>query len=365
MHRFKYILQNVADNGEGGKTGYSSYSPEEIAARLSAPEGFFKEEDDKDGVDTKEVHPARVDNVDPDNPAQAHVASPMWDILKSDEGFVMPEGITSENEQELLRTHIAKKFGFDRGPELHPLARQVQEMAATNPNITISDIVNTVSEQYVDASRMSVDDKITFDLFARYGEYDAEKNPDGLTEEDIKEHISKMTKIEKQEAANIIERNINEYNSKLLEEYRQQNQQKYEERYENDVKHIKGAVDKLRIELSKVDSIYGVPVNQEQHKQWLEEFERIVTPDKATGARGLDEILSNDILLYKTYVIMAKFGEDKVIEIMTKGRESAKEELLKKFEITPNFTGTQARDYTSSKEPDYAEAAKLLSIPQK
>jgi len=357
MHKIYY---NVATGDEGG-TGAMSYTPEEIAARLSVPEGSFVEDDDKDGEGKKEPDKPAGD----DKPSPVHVASPMWDVLKSDEGFTMPEEITAENEQELLKTYVAKKFGFDTQPQLHPLAKQVQDMAAANPSITINDIVNTVSEQYVDPSKMSVDEKITFDLFARYGVYDAEKNPDGLSDEDVAEHIAKMTKIEKQEAAKIIEKNISDYNNRLTEEYKQQNLEQYQKQYEQDVVQIKTAVSKLKNELSKVDSIYGVPVSQEQHNQWLEEFERIVTPDKTTGERGLDSILSNDILLYKTYVIMAKFGEEKVIEIMTKGRESAKEELLKKFEITPNFTGNNTREYTSGKNVDYAEAAKLLVVPQR
>lgn len=368
MYKQFYLLQEEAPTD--GVSNGTGFSPEEIADRLSVPEGFYNDKDDLDD-DTEETINVVEDKKptdtikEVDNKPVDFTASPIWDVLKADEGFTMPDGLTAENEQELIKQLLAKKFGFDAQPELHPLAKQIQEMASTNPNLTINDLVNTVSEQYVDASKMSADEKISFDLFARYGVYDEEKNPDGLTDDDIKEHISKLTKIEKQEAAKIIEQNINEYNKKLTDEYAENNKKQYEEQYDGIVKQTKEAVSKLKIDLSKVDSIFGVPVSQEQHAKYLEEFERIATPDKTTHERVLDNILSNDMLLYKVFVAMVKNGEDKVIEMMTKGRESAKEELLKKLEITPNFSGGNTREYTGGKDVNYAEAAKLLSIPQR
>lgn len=362
MHKLRFLLQQEVQEFEGGG-GQAQMSQEEIAARLSVPEGSYVEENKPEETAeqkaTREAADVKIEYT------PAYVASPIWDVLKSDEGFVMPEGLTAENEQELIKPYLANKYGFDKQPELHPLAKQIQDMTITNPNLTINDLVNTVSEQFVDASKMSVDEKISFDLYARYGMYDAEKNPDGLTEDDVTEHINKLTKIEKQETSAIIEQNINEYNKKLTDDYKQTQQAQFEQQYDGIVKQTKSAVSQLKIDLSKVDSVFGVPVSQEQHAKYLEEFERVVTPDKTTGERGLDSILSNDMLLYKAYLIMAKFGEGKVIEIMTKGRESAKEELFKKLEITPSFSGGNTREYVGSKDVDYAEAAKLLSIPQR
>lgn len=370
MHNFEYFFLNEENNGENGGDGFNqaTATPEEIAQRLSVSEGSFIEADKADKVDvteTAEEKAAREALEQSKKAPETFTASPVWDVLKADEGFTMPEGITAENEQELIKPLLAKKFGFDVQPELHPLAKQIQDMASTNPNLTINDLVNEVSEQFVDASKMSADEKISFDLFARYGVYDAEKNPDGLTEQDVTEYIAKLTKIEKQEAAKIIEQNINEYNKKLTDEYQEKNKELFEKEYETIVTKTKEHISKLKIELSKVDSIFGVPVNQEQHAKYLEEFERIVTPDKTTRERVLDNILSNDMLLYKVFVAMVKNGEDKVIEMMTKGRENAKEELFKKLEITPSFSSGNSREYVSGKEVDYVEAAKLLSQPQR
>lgn len=368
MHNFEYFFLNEEAN-DGGNGGFnqSTATPEEIAARLSSPEGGFIEPikvEDKTETEEQKAEREALEQQKNEN-SKAFTESPIWSVFKSDEGFTMPENLTAENEQELMKPFIAKKFGFESQPELHPLAKQIQDMSVTNPNLTINDLVNEISEKFVDVSKMTVDEKIAFDLRARYGVYDEEKNPEGLTEDDIKEHIAKLTKIEKQEAAKIIEQNINEYNKKLTDEYQAKNKELFEKEYEGIVAKTKEHISKLKIELSKVDSVFGVPVNQELHSKYLEEFERIVIPDKETGQRGIEEILSNDVLLYKAWLIMAKFGEDKVIEMMTKGRENAKEELLKKLEITPNFSSGNSREFVSGKEVNYEEAAKLLSIPQR
>jgi hypothetical protein len=362
MHNQKYMLL-AETTGEEGGGGQTNFTPEEIAARLSVAEGTYDPEGNIINKDDVDDEPVVIKDKPVDTPPQTYVASPIWDVLKADEGFTMPENITAENEQELIKPFLAKKYGFEQ-PELHPLAKQIQEMASTNPNLTINDLVNTVSSQFVDASKMTADEKISFDLLARYGEYDAEKNPDGYTKEDIDEYISKLSKVEKNELAKSVEIAINDYNKKLTDDYKEQNQKQFEAQYESIVTQTKEAVSKLKLELSKVESVFGVPVSQEQHLKYLEEFERVVIPDKATGERGLDKILSNDMLLYKAYLIMAKFGEEKVIEIMTKGRESAKEELLKKLEITPGFGGNNVRENVDHKNIDYAKAAELLSIPQ-
>ena len=234
MHNFEYFFLNEENNGENGGDGFNqaTATPEEIAQRLSVSEGSFIEADKVDVTETAEEKAAREALEQSKKAPETFTVSPVWDVLKADEGFTMPEGITAENEQELIKPLLAKKFGFDVQPELHPLAKQIQDMASTNPNLTINDLVNEVSEQFVDASKMSADEKISFDLFARYGVYDAEKNPDGLTEQDVTEYIAKLTKIEKQEAAKIIEQNINEYNKKLTDEYQEKNKELFEKEYE-------------------------------------------------------------------------------------------------------------------------------------
>ena len=350
------LMEEAGQEGSGG----AGIDTAEELRRLSTPDGQYEQDDTDDDQDgdsaTEKTVEAKKDSSDATAP---YTPSKDWDLVKDIEGFEMPKDITADNEKELLKPFIAKKYGIEES-NLHPLAKQIQEMALENPNLTINDIVNDVSSQYVDATKMSIDEKIEFDLYARYGRYDETKNPEGLTDDDIKEYVSKLTKIEKNNLAKIIESQIEEYNNSLTEEFTKSQQQRFEAQYDTLVESLNKHYTKLEADVAKIESVYGVPVNQEEHKAYLEEFKKLTTPDKATGMRGIDEILSNDVTLYKMFLLATKFGEDKVIELITKGRESGKEELMKKLKITPSVTGTRSRE----QEPNSMEAElELLRRP--
>ena len=362
MHKILFNTYNYMLQEEIQEPGGSSDITPDIIARLSSPEGDYVPPVEGDDDTTPPASkPASTPASTP--PVVEHTPSPMWEVFKSEEGFVMPESITAENELELLKPFIEKKFGFET-PTLHPLAKQIQELSIQNPNITINDIVNDMSSRYIDSSQMSTDDLIRFDLLARHGEYDEQKNKDGFTEDDIKEYIAKMTKVEKLEAARNIKSGIDIYNESIKEEYDKELELKREEQLTTIISNVKNGVSALQKEVVNLNTVFGVPVNQEQHKVYLEEFEKALTPDKTTGIRQIDEILSNDMLLYKMYLTLVKNGEEKVMEYITKGKETAKEELFKKLEITPLSSGSNKTNY-QGREINFAEAALALSSPER
>lgn len=348
---YKPLFFKMEEAAEGQDTS-GGFATEELL-RLEAPDGEYTE-------------PIKVEKAAEDAAASAveevYTPSPLWDSFKDLEGFKMPENITAETENDLLRPFVAQKFGLEK-PVLHPLAQQIQDLTATNPNLTINDLVTNVSEQYVDVSKFSIDEKIAFDLKTRYGVYDSEKNPSGLTDDDILQEIGRMTKIQKQDAALVIDENIKNYNDNLVKEYKEKQSATYEAQYNQMLSETKSELNTLKESLSKVDSIYGIPVNQETHDQFLAEFERVVIPNKETGERLIDDILSDNMTLYKMFVMVSKFGEEKVIETITKGREGGKEALLKSLGITPNFSGVGARK--TGQSLDFEAELKLLEQSEK
>lgn len=349
MYKPLFFKMEEATEGQDTSGGFAT----EELLRLEAPDGEYTE-------------PIKVEKAAEDAAASAveevYTPSPLWDSFKDLEGFKMPENITAETENDLLRPFVAQKFGLEK-PVLHPLAQQIQDLTATNPNLTINDLVTNVSEQYVDASKFSIDEKIAFDLKTRYGVYDSEKNPSGLTDDDILQEIGRMTKIQKQDAALVIDENIKNYNDNLVKEYKEKQSATYEAQYNQMLSETKSELNTLKESLSKVDSIYGIPVNQETHDQFLAEFERVVIPNKETGERLIDDILSDNMTLYKMFVMVSKFGEEKVIETITKGREGGKEALLKSLGITPNFSGVGARK--TGQSLDFEAELKLLEQSEK
>ena len=150
MHKIFFNTYNYMQQEEVQEPGGASDITPDLVARLTSPEGSYvppvKSDDDV-------IPPAPT----PTTPPVEHTPSPMWDIFKSEEGFVMPEAITAENELELLKPFVEKKFGFE-APTLHPLAKQIQELSIQNPNITINDIVNDMSSRYIDSKEMDADD---------------------------------------------------------------------------------------------------------------------------------------------------------------------------------------------------------------
>lgn len=359
MHKIFFNTYNHMQQDEIQEPSGASDITPDIVARLTSPEGTYAPPVKSDENDVTPPAPTPTQTT----PPVEHTPSPMWDVFKSEEGFVMPEAITAENELELLKPFVEKKFGFE-APTLHPLAKQIQELSIQNPNITINDIVNDMSSRYIDSTQMDADDLIRFDLLARHGAFDEELNKNGFTEDDIKEYIAKMTKVEKLEASRNIKSGIDSYNESIKAEYDKELEVKREEQMNTIIQNVKTGVSALQKDVVNLNSVFGVPVNQEQHKVYLEEFEKALTPDKTTGLRQIDEILSNDMLLYKMYLTLVKHGEEKVMEYITKGKETAKEELFKKLEITPISTGSNKTNY-QGKEINFAEAASALSSPER
>lgn len=355
MYIFKYMLQQEAGEGEAG-TGAVELSEQELSQRLSSAENDEISEEVKDKAEeVKEVDtPKNVDSPSDFKP------SSLWDNFKSDEGFILPTDLSPENEKQLLADQAAKKYGIEV-PVLHPLAKQIQDMSAKNPNLTINDLVSEMSNEFVDASKMSLEEKISFDLFSQYGKYHETENPSGLTEEDIEEQLKAMTKIQKRELGLVIDKRIDSYNHSLMTEYETKNAETYEKNYNNVLVERDKYIDAIKMKVDKVESIYGIPVSQEDHTNWLAEFKDFITPDKATGIRGIDEMLSDDMTLYKLFVLAAKQGEDKVLELITKGREATKEELFKKLKLTSTFSGTRSME---NKNLDFEQEGRLLGMPE-
>ena len=358
MWVYKYNLQEEAGE-QGGGTGDVTITE---SMRLAAPEGTYKDEPVQTPTEADKVDPADTEVAKSTTQTDdTFTPNPIWDAFKSDEGFVMPE-VTKETEQDLLKVQVAKKFGFDNQPTLHPLAKQIQEMSVNNPNLTINDLVDTVSSDYVDLKKMTTDQKIAFDFRARYGTYDETTNPDGLTEDDINEEISKLSKIGKQELALEIQSRVDAYNKKLMDDFNNQKSAQYEENYTKTLADNEKWIADIKTKVTNVDTIFGIPVSQEDHAIWLDELKTLITPDKTTGIRGIDIMLSDDVMLYKAAFLLAKSGEDKMVELITKGRESTKEDIFKKLKLTPSFGGSRRIE---SLTMDAEQERMLLSQPDR
>lgn len=359
MHYLKYLYPLLEEAGSAAAGGDATAA--DIASKLSSPDNGDNDEPDNDDDDNDD--PAKPKNGTDTPPASADdfKPSPIWDMFKSNAEFKLPDGLNKDNESELLEAQLKAKYGASN-EDLHPLAKQINELAKQNPNLTINDLVNDVQSDFIDISKMSTEERISFHLKASYGEYDEETNKDGMTDDDIKEYINKLTKVEKNELAKQIEESVNAYNQKIIADYETKQKESFAANYDKVIAENEKFVTEIKTKISSVDKIFGIPVSQEDHETYLEEFRQFITPNKETGIRNIDLVLSDDVNLYKIFVALVKNGEGKVLETITKGRESTKEELFKKLGISPNFSSSRDK---SDRMDDAESIAHALSQPER
>jgi hypothetical protein len=359
MHYLKYLyplLDEVGSSTAGGDDNTAA----DIAAKLSSPDNGDSDEPDNDSDDDDSSN-TKDDKNKPPVVADDFKPSPIWDVFKSNAEFKLPEGLNKDNESELLEAQLKAKYGSSN-EDLHPLAKQINELAKQNPNLSINDLVNDVQSDFIDISKMSVEERISFHLKNIYGDYDEENNKDGMTDDDIKEYIGKLTKVEKNELSRQIEESVNAYNQKIIADYEEKQKESFAANYDKVIAENEKFVTEIKNKISSVDKIFGIPVSQEDHEAYLEEFKQFITPNKETGIRNIDLVLSDDVNLYKIFVALVKNGEGKVLETITKGRESTKEELFKKLGISPNFSSSRDK---SDRMDDPESIVNALSQPER
>lgn len=319
----------------------AAMTEEDIATRLGAPEGAVIEPKETEAGVTEEP------TNDQNGGKSDFKPSSYWDIVKDVEGFEMPTEVTAENENELLRPYIAKKFGIEV-PEpqkledtIHPVAKKVQDMLNENPDLTVVDIAKELSSDVIDTSKMTEDQLIRMDIVDRFGIYDEEKNPEGFTEEEIEESIEKMSRLDKKRNALLIKEAVEARNATKQKEYTLVAEAQREKAYNEYLETVEKTSSKLLAELKDTTDIYGVKISQSDLNDYIKEFKEFLKPDKATGERKLDQWLSNDQKLFKLFILDVMQGEDSMKELITQGRESAKEEILSRLKLTPPKKGTQ------------------------
>lgn len=353
-----FMLMAPEDGEGGGGGGQQTLTPEQIRERVAATDGTFTD-----------VVPPVVKPADQNNPPAGgeFTQSPFWDAVKDVEGFVMPEAITAENEQELLRPYLAKKFNLHVEPvqetvpvELHPYAKKVQEMVAANPDLTLVDITKQLGSEIIDPSKMSSDELIRIDLFERNGHYDEATNPEGLTDQDVNDYIDSLSKIDKKQRGDLIRESIINRNKQKEEEFRQAQTAAEEQAFTSYVGELNKNLEDLFAKLNNTSDIYGVKLSQTELNDYFEEFKEFVTPDKTTKTRKMDAWLSDNLTLFKLYVMSVQQGEDSFRELLTQGRESAKEDIFKKLRIQPGQQGAQGQR-VNTKDPDTIR--RLASAP--
>ena len=333
-------------------------SAEELDARMGALEGqYIPPVPDENKPDEQKPD---EDKPEDQNTPPAYTPNAAWELVKDVDGFAMPENLTAETEMEALRPFIAKKFGIETPApvELSPVVKMVNDYVLANPTATADDVFKNFTVDVQDYSKMSDDDVIKADFFAKYGRYDETTNPKGLTDEDVQTEIDGMSKIAKLTQATNIRQAHDADISKKVEARTAQAVEAQEAAYNAKIADIDKFSQKMLAELTKTNDISGIKFSQTDLPNIIDEFKKFVTPDKATGQSKINEMLSDDVNVFNAWYLLAHYGPEAIKEMITRGREDAKESILQKIGLTAPKGGYQGKPFKSLSDDDVLERMK-------
>lgn len=351
MKRKYFVLrEQAADGTEGGAGGAGAAA----GSKWSMPEGSAGADPNPNDDDAGGEEGAGGAGAAGGGPAggggePSFTPSPLWNELSGVEGFKMPEGITKENEiallkQALIDNKLAEaeagaggEADKDKGtpapviddPEIAAYMRFKQ----MNPDATLSDFMGQRS-MYSDILSMP-DKEFMMEHYKReYGVYDAEKNPDGLTQEEINDLVSSLES----------NRTLALESKKLKRVYRQQAEknanvtddqikQANEQRRNEAVTKIRADARKLFAETEKITELNGVKLGKAEITQINTAFEEAIIPNDK-GEIPIFKMLQSDRVLWNFFAVNY-LGDEKFKSALFNAGDSTKEDLMKRLGLKP------------------------------
>ncbi len=319
----------------------------------------------------------------------------LWNDLKGIDGFTMPDNLTAETENELLKKALvdnklavagevktpeqiaadkiitdkaaadkvaADKLALEKDTVVDPEVKAFLDWKVINPDKTMNDYMSDFS---LDKDFLSLADReFMVEFYTReYGLYDAEKNPDGLTETQIDEAVNtleenKQLPIEVRKIKSSIRTNQDSVNKAKLTE----NQKIIDKQQSENKTALETDINKLFVETEKITELNGVKVSKADVSSINEAFKKAVLPDAEGNVKIIDMLRSNDYL-WKFFAVQYQ-GDSKFKEALFNAGDSTKDELIGKLGLRPIISGGRQSDLgtgrnviTPSKwaEPDTSE----------
>lgn len=193
---------------------------------------------------------------------------------------------------------------------------------------------------------LSLNDK---DFMIRYYKSNfgkTEQKPDGLTDEEIIDDISKMPRLQLKTEAEKFKGQLAEYlNTKKQERLNKISTNKYDskeylERIENTIKKNKDVKDAFGIELSDAEKVHAD-----------EAFRQYNKPNPETGKTPLQEMLEDDDMRYYVTALI-NTGKSGIKGKLSDMKEKIKSDIIKKLGIEPEDQGGIAIGQSQDFDPN-------------
>ena len=346
---------------EGEELNQEEQFAQEAVERLLNPDGEFKEpinQNHEDDVDD-EIESGKKD---PKTKAKAAGSGASVNLGEFGEKILEKIGVDKEafkvekgvDPADYLVEHVSKKAI----EQLPPLTRFILEHENAG-NFNEEEFIQQLAGQT--KANLTGQSLISEYMYAKFGgKYDEKDNPDGLTEDDVKEDLGKRTKIELKRLEAEAKEFFKDDRSNLMKSYLEKKQQERDAFVNEIIEKQTSNAQALVKESSKIKEINGIPVSKEELAEFNEMLPDLIVPDKETGMAPFYQALyslSNEEF-YKVLFTLTKgdgYFKDKMLERVNE----AKTGIKKKLNLSPRRT-TQKGSETGLKEIDPF----LLSIPE-
>lgn len=304
----------------------------------------------------------------------AFVPNQLWTDFKDTEGFVVPENITAENEQELLKKALVDSGAATGGvtqpptpdptskPTLDPEYDAYMTWKKVNPDKGLTDYAQINAD---DSSYLSLGDKdFMVEYYKKeYGLYDPTENPDGLTEEQINNAVDSLENsgqlpIESRK----LKSDIRKSNTGRVDRQREEAETTATAQATAARTAIETDLSTLFVETDKITELNGVKISKADVTSINEAFKKAVLPDSKGNVPIVEMLQSNDNL-WNFFAVNFQ-GDSKFKDALFNATDSTKDELIKKLGLTPRIDSGRQSDIghnqnviTPSKwaEPDSAD----------
>lgn len=303
---------------------------QKLVERFAAPEGQFQ--DDYKGPEGDDGNGGAGDEFKP---------SPYWEFYKQKlpedqrESFKLPENLSKENEVELLDGHFKSIYspnteGLIEVDKLHPFAKEVVELAKTqefNPDDFIKTKAGSLS-----LLNASDDELIRAEYIEKVG-VKSEKNPNGLTEEDIKSGIESMNLLDKKVRAN---------------EIREKKRAEFQRSNVTDPEVIKNNIQKHNTEVTtfaneffeknkasaEVRNVLGIDIGESNFAKLKEAYVNDFSVNKEGKITGMEKLDQN---LMKVYMFLTYEKEisELIKESVSKAKNEGRGGVFDKLHLSP------------------------------
>lgn len=177
--------------------------------------------------------------------------------------------LSKKEKFELLANEIAKNVAYSDNPQVDSFLRSIAK-ASKAEGFDLSKHLDTLKNDYIDPSSMSLDDKVKYYYKENFGKID-ENDKDGLSDEDITDEISKLSRTEKIKYSREFDKFVNDRLSKQEILYQKQHNEKidkvYQQILQEDNKLLENYINKAKIGRT----IDGIELSQEDYNVFLKE----------------------------------------------------------------------------------------------